>query len=238
MRALALGMVVMLAAAAHADRASSQAHYKQGMAAYALEDWDGAIKEFQAGFRDDPTPPFLFNIAQAHRQAKRLDDAIRYYQRYLDLSPDARDRAEVEQLIRALQSSVDEQQRLLRAPPGASLHQPRAAPPAERHGRDWIGTGLAISGAAIVAVGIALAVYGAVADSQANDHSTHLDLGQRQDLLSRANVTGITGYVALGVGAGLLVGGIVKLALPAKAPATFSLGLQPGQLSVLVAGRF
>ena len=57
-----VAVLVMLVVAAplvpvaHADKAVAQQQYKRGMAAYALEDWDGAIRAFEEGFREEPLP--------------------------------------------------------------------------------------------------------------------------------------------------------------------------------------
>jgi tetratricopeptide (TPR) repeat protein len=106
-----VGLVLQaaLAGAAFADEPDREAaakKYQSGMAHYRLEEYDAAIVDFEGGFRIHPAPEFLYNIAQAHRLAKRPDKAVAFYQKYLYMSPDASNRAEVEHLIAALKEQA------------------------------------------------------------------------------------------------------------------------------------
>ncbi len=85
----------------------AKAKYAAGMTDYALHHFDDAIRSWEAGFRLAPKPQFLFNIAQAHRKAGRAKLAIDYYRSYLDLAPDASDRADVERAIAETQAEAD-----------------------------------------------------------------------------------------------------------------------------------
>jgi tetratricopeptide (TPR) repeat protein len=96
----------------------AKARFEKGTALYAIERWDEAIAEFEAGYLLQPLPSFLFNIAQAHRQAGRRERAVKYYQKYLELDPEASDRAEVEKLI--VEQSAP--------PPEAPHPEPRLVP--------------------------------------------------------------------------------------------------------------
>lgn len=76
--------------------------FDRGMAQFVLAHYDEAIREFEAGFLDHPSSEFVFNIAVAHQLAGRKPEAITGYQRYLQLRPDAPNRAQVEAALRAL----------------------------------------------------------------------------------------------------------------------------------------
>jgi iron complex outermembrane recepter protein len=105
-------------AAAEDERAAqAKMHYESGMARFQLEEWDGAIAEFQEGFRIRPYPQFLYNIAQAYRQSKRPEKALAFYQKFLRMDPKTPNRAEVERLIADLQKAIDEQKRAESSPP-------------------------------------------------------------------------------------------------------------------------
>src|SRR5262245_55059676 len=91
--------------------------YEQGMAHFQLEEYDAAIGKWEQGFRLRPVPEFLYNIAQAHRLAKRSDKALSFYQKYLRQTPRAPNRAEVERLIAQLKVAVAAQQKATEQPP-------------------------------------------------------------------------------------------------------------------------
>lgn len=104
---LFFGASVLTAGRAHAgeedDRAAhARGLYELGMQRFLLADYDGAIARWQEGFRTKPAPEFLYNIGQAYRRMRRPADALPYYQRYLDLSPTAPERAEVERIVASL----------------------------------------------------------------------------------------------------------------------------------------
>src|SRR5207245_625534 len=97
MRAIAAVAVVVLSAssARAGDQEKARACFEKGMNLYAVERWDEAIKEFEAGFLEQPIASFLYNIAQSHRQAGRREKAAAYFEKYLELDLAAADRADV-----------------------------------------------------------------------------------------------------------------------------------------------
>jgi tetratricopeptide (TPR) repeat protein len=104
----------LVAAPAGADKQKSKELYRKGMAAFVLERWDQAIAEFEAGFQEEPEAAFLYNIAQAHNKAGRPALAVQFYRKYLELSSDSADRAEVEREI------AEQEKRLAAMHPAAS----------------------------------------------------------------------------------------------------------------------
>ena len=62
--------------------------------------------EAKYGFREEPKPEFLYNIAQAHRQAHHDDLALAFYRRYLAAEPNADNRAEVEAQIQEAEQAA------------------------------------------------------------------------------------------------------------------------------------
>jgi tetratricopeptide (TPR) repeat protein len=258
---LVVAAALALGGLAQAQSPTAKDHYTRGMAAYALEDWDAAIAEFQAGFRDDPLPAFLYNVAQAHRKAKRPEQAVKFYRKYLELAPeDAKDRGDVEALIATLQHAIDEQQRALVAPPTGverPATQPLAAPPPDQPAavdtaahkplqgepprRDVVAFSLVGAAAALVVAGIGMAVYSSYANAQAVDQSTHLDLEEREALERRSYGLGVAGYSALGVGVLLGIGAGIRFALRprvVKHRLTWNLGGGPQGAFATVGGSF
>src|SRR4051812_30580858 len=80
--------------------------YQRGTAAYQRAEYDKAIEHFESGYQAVPQAVFLYNIAQSHRMAGRADRALSFYRQYLQLSPEAKNRAEIEGRIAALEKQV------------------------------------------------------------------------------------------------------------------------------------
>jgi tetratricopeptide (TPR) repeat protein len=146
-----------IASPVRANKARAAELYKKGMSAYAVEQYDEAIAEFEEAFKEEPAPGLLYNIAQAHRQAHRSAKAIVFYRRYLELEPAAADRAEVERLIQELESAspIGESDRVSvgQSAAGAPFTQPPppAAKPSPR--RRWWPIAVGVGGGLLLAAG-------------------------------------------------------------------------------------
>jgi tetratricopeptide (TPR) repeat protein len=87
-----------------ADKQQAAKQYTDaGLTAADLGDYDTAIGFYQKAYQLVPHPTLIFNIAEAHRLAGRIDPALTLYRRYLSEAPsgpwaqEARDRiAEIE----------------------------------------------------------------------------------------------------------------------------------------------
>lgn len=141
---------------AGAQVARARELYQSGMAAFAVDRFDGAIADFEAGFLLDPVPEFLFNIAQAHRKAGRREKAIEFYQRFIDLRPDVPDRASIEQTVAKLKAE-------LQPLAVAALAKPPPLTPIYK--RWWLWTAVGVAAAAIVAIGLGVGLSGGYPDT-------------------------------------------------------------------------
>ena len=112
-----------------ADPAAAKAYYQKGMAEFMLDHYDGAIAEFERGFREQPLPEFLYNIARAHDKAGRPAQAIAYYRKYLELAPAAGDRVAVESRIAELEPAAKAAPTPTSATPPAASVEPGAPAP-------------------------------------------------------------------------------------------------------------
>ncbi len=114
-------------AAARADTAAetkARALYKDGMKAYDLGDFAGALGLYSEAYKLTQLPGFLFNIAQCHRQLNDFERAAFFYGRFIDNSkPKASNvdlatqllgemKARQEQKVAAEQKKADEDARL------------------------------------------------------------------------------------------------------------------------------
>jgi hypothetical protein len=82
----AVAAILLAATPAEANKVKARDLYKRGMAAYVLEHFPDAISLFEQGFREEPEPAFLFNIAQCHRQLGDYKMASFFFGRFIDNS--------------------------------------------------------------------------------------------------------------------------------------------------------
>src|SRR5438046_375585 len=79
-------------------------HYKAGLEAYKAGKYNVAIKELQKAYLLKRLPALLLNIGATYRKMSEFDNAIHYYQKFLDEAPaDARERPEVQTIIAEIQ---------------------------------------------------------------------------------------------------------------------------------------
>lgn len=191
---LLLLFALVAAAPARADKERAKELFRKGMMQYTIDHFDEAIQSFEAAYAEEASPVFLFNIAQAHRLAKRPRPALEFYRKYLRESPQAKNRAQVEEQIAALEAQVkelDEKEaaekaraaaeaekaaeaaraaQLARTPPPEATRPPPPSekpPAAKKRWPLWLGIG----GAAVVVVGAAIAIPVALT----LDHATPME---------------------------------------------------------------
>jgi hypothetical protein len=128
--ALAILAAPIAVRTARADNPSqARQHYQKGKQLFDSGDYRGAMSEFATADRLAPSPLLEFNIALCHERLGEKSEAVRRYRLYLDRVPDAQNRAQVEQKIRALEADAKAES----APPPAAGPPPgpaEAAPPA------------------------------------------------------------------------------------------------------------
>lgn len=128
-KAEALDKIELLKQKLGPDASSPEARYEAriqaGRKAYSKGDYESAIEEFKAAFDIKASTAALYNIAKSYEKMGRYEDAIDYYQQYLDLDPNATDRADIEETIRRLRKSIRERYQELSVssdPPGADIY--------------------------------------------------------------------------------------------------------------------
>lgn len=179
-----LALLASLAWGGPADAGASrlaQQHVEQGERFYRLSDYPAALRQYEAAYRLDPRPALLFNVARCHEVMANLALAIRYYRRYLRGTPDARDRAIVEQRILNLRKRLAERSR------EPEPDRPRARP---TRGARWLaptGWSLAGVGAALLVTGV---VFGVMAQRKADDYNTAVAAKATYTLLSELQRSG------------------------------------------------
>ncbi len=111
------------------DTDSPEAQYKArinaGRKAYSAGQYEEAIEQFKAAFDIKATTGALFNIAKSYEKMARNEEAIDYYQQYIDLDPNAGDRKNIEENIARLKRLIKARYQELSVnsdPPGAEIY--------------------------------------------------------------------------------------------------------------------
>src|SRR5262245_54914867 len=121
---------------AHADPVSEEVKAKaneyvaKGLASQEAGDYDAAIGFYSSAYQLLPHPVLLFNIAQAHRLAGRIDQALGYYQRYLDEDPRGAQARTARELVAELKKRKAEEAR--RSDEARKIDEARKAEEARR----------------------------------------------------------------------------------------------------------
>src|SRR5262249_46892027 len=118
------------AARAQSASETAQQHFDRGAKLYNLGHFQEAIPEFERAYDLDPSPIFLFNIAQSHRQLGNKERALFFYRRYLEQAPNAANRDDVERRMKDLEASLQQEAELKqKPPPGVADHVAEGATP-------------------------------------------------------------------------------------------------------------
>lgn len=192
--------------------AEARAHFSAGMKAWLADDLATAQRELEAAYAIDDAPVLLYAIGQLERLQGRCDRAREHFVAFLATDPPqaaAEDaRANLERCGGAPTPEPPPPE-LVPAPipdePGP-LPPPAPAP----HRVDRVGLALTLVGSVVAAGG--LGVFGAsFAEQRRAGDAASIDGFDRH--WQRARIEHATGLALAGVGAAVLVGGIIRLAL-------------------------
>lgn len=193
----------------------AQAHVEAGVAAYGSGDYDAASRAFEAAYAIDPDPKWLYAWAQARRLGDHCDDAVPLYRRYLETEPGPDNVAAARTGIALCEPRADTTAK----PPPPIVEPPASAPPNvpaspvihNAEGSPWyadrLGSGLMIGGVVTAGVGTSFLVLARRRDDEARAAEFHDDFLR---LLDEASLRRRIGYVCVGVGAALAIGGVVR----------------------------
>lgn len=251
--AAAMAAVLVAAPVARAAPAEPTAKERvaRGLVYYEAGNYDEAIAEFQAAHAASPSPAILFPWAQAERLRGNCREAQGLYQRFIDSGPPpkqveaaAKNRKECEELLASADAVAS---RIMPGEAGSVVAadpqpepapepepEPEPPPPAPPKWRtDALGwTLLAVGAGGQVAGGVLLGLASGD-EASAADAATY---GEFSDLKTTAAHERLAGGVVLGVGAALLLGGVIRLALSGRARPEQRAFIEPRGLGL--GGRF
>lgn len=200
---LILAVTLTLAApavAADPKKAEAETHYDQGKAYYKAGAFDLAIQEFLAGYKLDPRPGVLFNIARGYEELKDKPKAIEYYKKYVDLGAAAAAATEARARMVVLERQIKEDEERKKAEEAERERQRQAAlnpPPAMPAPVETKAPGAAVPAAPPPAAPASAAPEGAVSVQAAPAASPET----ARTLKIAGMATGGAGVVLVGVGA-------------------------------------
>jgi tetratricopeptide (TPR) repeat protein len=210
-------LVVLLSTIAHAQpapssnpkREAASRYVDDGLAAQERGDHDTAITLYTKAYELVPHPVLLFNIAQAHRLAGRIEQADIFYQRFLATNPTGKEAQIAREVLaeigearraqpprleppradptpRSVETSGDDQRKDSHSPPSPPMTSVSAAGLDSRRAPPWytdkVGDALVIGG--VAATVVAVVVYrSALSDidaaKSADSYSQSIDLKER-----------------------------------------------------------
>lgn len=209
-------------------------HVQAGIAAYDASDFETAGREFEAAYRIDPDPKWLYAWAQSRRLGGHCDEAVELYERYITTNPGDDNVAAASHGM-----SLCKQARATSPPAPPAPEQPRVAPreppPAKPVTSAWyhdnLGTALVLGGSVTIGAGATFLVLAA----RSEDAAHRADL--RDDFIARldeATLRKRIGWACMATGAALAIAGVVRYATWHEA--SVSVAVTPRSIGVV--GRF
>jgi tetratricopeptide (TPR) repeat protein len=195
---------------------SAKQYVDQGIAAQERGDYDAAIELYTKANALSPHPLLIYNLAQAHRLAGRLDKALELYNKYLVADPDGPQASNARGFVSELQAKIAAARPPAPAPepggvepgvagsaPGqqSSISATTDAPPGR--GLRLAGIAAGAGGVIMLGVGIGFAIHGASLSDQIEKQYVQrkYDEGQRANTLAAVGL--ISGSVLVVAGAGM-----------------------------------
>jgi hypothetical protein len=211
---LVLAAVVIVAVAAPGARAqpadslapAAQVHFDAAQVAYRAADYATAGRELEAAYRIDPKPALLYAWAQAERMGGDCPAALELYHRYVATGLNESQAAAAATGIKVCEPVQPAADALPPIEPGPAVASPGARP----WYRNMLGNVLTVSGVVSAGVGVGFLVAANRSEARADDAELRDDFA---GLLSEATGRRRIGYAAVGVGATLVVGGVLTYVL-------------------------
>lgn len=126
----------------------AQQIFEEAETAYRLQEFEKALEGYKEVYRLTRSPEILFNLGQCYRQLGRYEEALKSYRAFLRDLPDTEYRASVETIISELEAKQKEQ-------PATSPVLPEELPREKSRLPGLLYGGAAVSGAAMLAFGVA-----------------------------------------------------------------------------------
>lgn len=209
---------------AAADQSEGRRLYRESVRALELRDFDRAIEQLKASYRQAPAPALLYNLGQAYRLKGDCPEALAFYRRFMATNPVGVARERTEARIADMErcvAAIEADQKAAVAPGRATLAiTPAAAtnpgargvdlstrgPAVPRHGWRPVGLGVGVTALVLAA---ASGYFGWRATRAADDVSkmfASMDLWGRAGQDAESSVV-LNDRLAIGTALGALLAG-------------------------------
>jgi tetratricopeptide (TPR) repeat protein len=246
---LALSLFVTSAAAQPTDvqqaREKALELFRQSEEEYRQGRFDEAAKLLEEAHRLHDEPVLLYNLARAYEGMGEREKAVDAYQRFLQRSPDTKDKGAIEKRIQTLNKEIadqrqlqSEKQQLEKEKGREKTAPPPVKPPPESSSPfpgiwPWVTAG---AGVALIGTG---GVFGVLAQSKRDDADADPEHKSSRRTFRDAESLATTANVFFIVGGVVAAGGVTWIVLSTGAEdAEPSAELRVGPGSVAVGGRF
>lgn len=217
-----MGLVLALGAVAHAqdsggtaeqdarDPADAEARslFEIGRTAFEQGRFDDAYGYFERSYEASGQPDLLYNLGLLCERLGRDEEAVTWFERYLEARPDAPQAGDVRRRLEALRARI--------AADEASA--PSAAP--------WI---LLSAAGAVAIAGMIFAIVSGSAQSEVEDAPAGTFWVDVEGDADRAELFSWIGFTMIGAGAAAIAGSVVWLALGSERDSEVAIG--PGRLA-------
>lgn len=175
-----------------AQKAEMKQHYEKATRAYDVQKYEEAVDEYQKAYEIGGDPAMLYNVAQSYRLNDQLPEALRFYRRYLQRSPNARNREDVERKIADLEKTVEERRKAAASTPAPAPVPVPAPPPVTPQPEIPVvtddGSGLRVAGIVVASVGAAGLITAAITGKMAADKGEELTQASKEMKVFDPNV--------------------------------------------------
>jgi tetratricopeptide (TPR) repeat protein len=198
--------------------------FERGQRAAEAKRFDEAVRAYACSMRIVQHAFTAYNLGLAAEKANDPETALEGYRRYLALAPNAKDRTEVEEKIRTIETSLKPEPHPpppiappppeLAPPPPPIVPPPRttaSTSPPEEESLLAAGVITLSSGAAIGIVGVVLNVVARSRADASRDAFDNEDFDRSDDLHGQARAMAYSSYAGIGVGIAAAVAGGVLL---------------------------
>jgi tetratricopeptide (TPR) repeat protein len=242
-----LVLSLLLCASAAADpRSEAKAHVKKATEHHTAGRFQQALDELLAAYKVDPQRDLLYAIAQVYAKLENCDDAVIYYELFLDTGPEAKATAAAREAIAACKQKIAAKPP--EPPPPAPPNEPVAKPepvvaPVQvdaprRWYLDKLGAGLVGTG---VLGGVVAVIFYRGASSDIDAAATATNYGESERLVDSASGKRTFAVIAGGAGIALLGAGVVRYVMvrgSAKQERRLSLVPTDGGAAITWGGRW